>query len=295
MNAAQSHYFTASDGARLHYLEAKCLKARELEADSLETNQNNTLLLLPGGGFSADIFQHQIDVFSQQYRVISLDKRGHGQSEKVDYGYRVSRFAHDLHDLLTNLALTNVTIIAHSLGAAMVYNYIDLFGHQSIKKLIVVDEPAALLINPAWSDNEKQAYGSIYQAAELHGLTNGFLEEDISELCQNIVNAMTTSHATTAQKDFILSCMAIPGSAACQLYLNNICQDFRDVIKKLTLPVLFITGRASLHPWQSHQWMHDQVPHSELFIFEEQQGGNHFMMVENPELFNQVVLDFINR
>ncbi|WP_299007430.1 alpha/beta hydrolase [uncultured Shewanella sp.] len=48
-------------------------------------------------------------------------------------------------------------------------------------------------------------------------------------------------------------------------------------------------------PWQSHQWMHEQVPNSELFIFEEQEGGNHFMMVENPERFNQVVLDFIKK
>ncbi|WP_299491862.1 alpha/beta hydrolase [uncultured Shewanella sp.] len=285
MDTVQSHYFKTSDGVTLHYLEAK----------RSETDPGETLLLLPGGGLSADIFQQQITVFSQHYRVISLDKRGHGQSEKVDFGYRVSRYAHDLHDLLTALSLSNVTIVAHSMGAAMVYDYIDLFGHQSIKKLIIVDEPAALLVNPAWSDNEKQQYGTIYQAAELHGLTNGFLEDNTNALKQNIVNAMTTPHATSAQKNFILGCMAIPGSAASQLYLNNICQDFRDVLKKLTLPVLFITGRASLHPWQSHQWMHEQVPNSELFIFEEQQGGNHFMMVENPEQFNQVVLDFINK
>ncbi|MCL1127591.1 alpha/beta fold hydrolase [Shewanella surugensis] len=278
MNPVQSHVFTASDGAKLHYLEA---------------GQGETLLLLPGGGFSADIFQHQMEAFSQDYRVISLDKRGHGKSEKVDFGYRIARFAHDLHDLLTTLALTQVTIVGHSLGAAMVYNYIDLFGHQSIKQFIIVDEPAVLLVNPAWSDSQKQQYGAIYPAAELHGLTNGFLNEDNNELSQNIVNAMTTSYATQTQKDFILSCMDIPGDAASQLYLNNICQDYRDILKKLNLPVLFITGRASLHPWQSHQWMHEQVSGSKLFVFEEQQGGNHFMMVENPNLFNRIVLDFI--
>lgn len=280
MLPTQSHFMTTSDGATLHYVES---------------GQGEVVLFLPGGGFSADIFQHQIDAFSEHYRVLALDKRGHGQSEKVDFGYRMSRFAHDLHDLLTTLRLTQVTIVGHSLGAAMVYNYIDLFGHQSIKQFIIVDEPAVLLVNPAWSDNEQQQYGAIYQAADLHGLTNGFLKEDNNELSKNIVNAMTTSNVSQTQKDFILQCMDIPGKAASQLYLNNICQDYRDTLKKLTLPVLFITGRASLHPWQSHQWMHEQVTGSELFVFDEEQGGNHFMMVENPELFNQVVLGFINK
>ncbi|WP_299007436.1 alpha/beta hydrolase [uncultured Shewanella sp.] len=240
MNTVQSHYFKTNDGVTLHYLEATPSK----------TDHSETVLLLPAGGISARIFQYQIDAFSQYYRVISLNKRGHGQSEKVDFGYRVSRYAHDLHDLLTSLALTEVTIVAHALGAAIVYNYIDLFGHQSIKKLIIVDEPAVLLVNPTWSDKEKQEYGCIYHAAEIHGLTNGFLEDNANVLKQNIINITTTSHATKAQKDFILDCMTIPDSAASQLYLDNICQDFRDVLKKLTLPVLFITGRASLYPWQ---------------------------------------------
>ena len=80
---------------------------------------------------------------------------------------------------------------AHALGAAIVYNYIDLFGHQSIKKLIVVNEPAVLLVNPAWSDKEKQEYGSIYHATEIHGLTNGFLEDNANILKQNIINITT--------------------------------------------------------------------------------------------------------
>ena len=80
MNKINSHFFTASDGAKLHYLQA---------------GEGEVLLMLPGAGLSADVFQYQMKALSQHYRVIALDKRGHGKSEKVDFGYRISRFTQD--------------------------------------------------------------------------------------------------------------------------------------------------------------------------------------------------------
>ncbi len=104
---------------------------------------------------------------------------------------------------------------------------------------------------------------------------------------------MTSPYATPQQKAFILQCMDLPGHAAAKLYFNNICQDFRDVIRKINRPTLWITGKASLHPWQSHQWLQNQVPASQLEIFEAEEGGSHFVFIENPEKFNVVVTQFL--
>ncbi|CAH0536235.1 alpha/beta fold hydrolase [Vibrio marisflavi] len=278
MSEVQSKYFCTNDHVKLHYLQA---------------GSGPVLILLPGGGFSAEVFRKQIEVLSQHFTVISLDKRGHGLSEKVEYGYRVSRFAKDLDDLLNHLQVETAHFIAHSLGAAMIYNYVDLFGTERINKLIVIDEPPVLLVNPDWSENEKTQLGAIYEANGLHQLTNQFLTANPTEIASNIVEAMTTKYATSEQKQFLIKCMDIPGFAASRLYLNNICQDFRDVIGKLKLETLFITGRASLHPWQSHEWMKEKVPGSQLVVFEEQEGGNHFMFVEQPDAFNTLVLSYL--
>ncbi|MCL9782119.1 alpha/beta hydrolase [Vibrio sp. S4M6] len=278
MSVAQSKYFYTNDQVKLHYLQA---------------GSGPLLILLPGGGFSANVFNKQVKALSEHFTVVCLDKRGHGASEKVEFGYRVSRFAKDLDDLLNHLKADKAHFVAHSLGAAMIYNYIDLFGSERLAKLVVVDEPSVLLANPEWSDEEKSQLGAIYEAGTVHQLTNQFLTADPNEIATNIVNAMTTKYATVEQKQFLLECMDIPGFAASRLYLNNICQDYRDVMQKIDADTLFITGRASLHPWQSHQWMKEQVKGAKLEVFEEQDGGNHFMFVEQPDKFNAVVLSYL--
>lgn len=278
MNKVTSKYFHTNDSAKLHYLES---------------GEGQTIIMLPGAGFSAEIFKYQMDEFSKKYRVISLDKRGHGKSQKVDFGYRVSRYGKDLYDLIEFLELHSVLLIAHSLGASSVYEYIDLFGTDKISKLVIIDEPAALLINPAWSNEERQNYGAIYDASTLHNLTNQFINDNSQELIQNIVNMMTTKLATAEQKNFIVQCMDIEGQSAAKLYFNNICQDFRDVFRKIDIPTLLITGKASLHPWQSHKWISEQISGSKLELFGEDEGGNHFPFVENPGKFNNIVSSFL--
>ena len=63
--------------------------------------------------------------------------------------------------------------------------------------------------------------------------------------------------------------------------------------RTLTLPTLVIGGRVSVVSWQSQAWIHEQIAGARLEIFEEHEGGQHFMFIENPAKFNQLVGDFI--
>ena len=197
MNKVISKYFHTNDSAKLHYLES---------------GEGQTIIMLPGAGFSAEIFKYQIDEFSKKYRVISLDKRGHGKSQKVDYGYRVSRYGKDLYDLIEFLEIDSLLLIAHSLGASSVYECIDLFGTDKISKLVIIDEPAALLINPIWDEEGRRNYGAVYEASTLHELTNKFFGDHSQELREEIVDRMTTRLATEEQKTLYCSAWIYPGN-----------------------------------------------------------------------------------
>ena len=64
----------------------------------------------------------------QRYsQVIALDMRGHGESEKPEYGHRVSRLQ-DLHQTISKLGLSKVDLMGHSMGCAVIWAYIDLYG-----------------------------------------------------------------------------------------------------------------------------------------------------------------------
>ena len=61
----------------------------------------------------------------------------------------------------------------------------------------------------------------------------------------------------------------------------------------VSLPVLVVGGRVSVVPWQSQVWIHEQIPGSRLEIFEENEGGNHFMFIEGYERFNRIAAELI--
>jgi non-heme chloroperoxidase len=76
--------------------------------------------------------------------------------------------------------------------------------------------------------------------------------------------------------------------------LYNLCHtDWRDVIPRINLSALIISGRASFIPWKSQEWIHRQIKGSRFEVFEESEGGQHFMFIENPEKFNRLVMEYL--
>ena len=95
-------------------------------------------------------------------------------------------------------------------------------------------------------------------------------------------------------KEWIIQCsLRMARKDAATLLLNHGCQDWRDIIPRITLPTLAFKGRASPIPWKSIAWIAKQIPGAQLEIFEKNEGGSHFMFVENPTKFNQIVSTFV--
>ena len=57
--------------------------------------QGQPILFIHGLGSSSRDWEYQIDYFSKMYRVITIDVRGHGQSDKPPGPYSVPLFAAD--------------------------------------------------------------------------------------------------------------------------------------------------------------------------------------------------------
>ncbi len=74
--------------------------------------------------------------------------------------------------------------------------------------------------------------------------------------------------------------------------LDHATRDWRDVIKEIRLPTLVVGARKSVS--ESQEWIANQIPGSRLAIFEANEGGSHFMCMENAERFNAVVREFLD-
>jgi non-heme chloroperoxidase len=272
-------HVTTNDGVKLVYQEA---------------GQGTPIVMIPGWSQSAALFKHQMEGLSDRYRVIAVDMRGHGESDKPNYGYRMGRLAKDLHDFLTTLDLRDVVIMAHSMGCSVTWGYLDLFGSDRISKLILIDEPAWVMNTPDMSEEEKANLGAIIDAEGAIGLYMGLRSDQARAVIEGFVGGMLTKDIAPDLKAWIIEeNLKFPSVEAAELVLHHICIDWRDVIQRITLPTLVVGGKASHVPWRSQIWIHEQIAGSQLEIFEEKDGGSHFMFLEGPKKFNKLVADFI--
>ena len=75
------------------------------------------------------------ELLAQGYRVITYDRRGFGQSSKVNTGYDYDTFAADLHTVLETLDLRDVVLVGFSMGTGELARYVSRHGHDRIAKL----------------------------------------------------------------------------------------------------------------------------------------------------------------
>ena len=75
------------------------------------------LILLHGNGENLHIFDQQIEYFSQYYKTIAIDTRGHGQSARGTKPLNFHTFAADLVELLDALQIDKANIVGFSDGA----------------------------------------------------------------------------------------------------------------------------------------------------------------------------------
>lgn len=268
-----------SDGVRLNVLEA---------------GRGRPLVLIPGWSQTAAQFRHQLEGLSNRYRVIAIDMRGHGDSDKPSHGYRIQRLAKDVRDALHGLDVQDATILGHSMGCSVLWCYVDLFGAERVDRFVFCDEPPFLTSNPAWSAQQLEDSGAIFTPESVTQTMNALAGPDGVATSTAFVGGMVTSAMPRETLTWMIEQnLKLPREHAATLLYNHCHQDWRDVFARIDVPTLFIGGRVSLVPWRSVTWAASQVKDARLEIFEEAEGGQHFMFEENPIKFNRILAEFI--
>lgn len=273
-------FITANDGTKIHVTEK---------------GKGHPVILLAGGGFSSKIFKTPFELLAKNFRVIAVDMRAHGKSQRVNHGLRLSRLAMDLKNVIEAMQLNRFSLMGHSLGCSIIYSFLDLFTGKQVEQLVLIDEAPVLTANPLWTQEKRELLGASYDPAQNYHFLHQLKTADFEEMKQKLIDAMTTDSASDSIKAFIKNCFDIEPEAAAMLYKENLQHDWRDLIPRIHIPTLIIGGKVSLTPWKSQEWISRQIPSSSLRIFEEKEGGGHFPFVENPGLFYETVFHFLTK
>jgi 3-oxoadipate enol-lactonase len=94
------------------------------------------------GGTGADIWKHQIGDLAADFRVVSYDLRGSGESEVSPGPYSIGLLCDDLRVLVDALSLGRVTLVAHSMGGSIALMYATRYS-RDVAAVVAIGAPAA--------------------------------------------------------------------------------------------------------------------------------------------------------
>lgn len=104
-----------------------------------------------GWPLNADAWDCQMFFLAQRgFRVVALDRRGHGRSSQVSFGNDMNGYADDLAAVIEALDLKGATLVGHSTGGGEVARYIGRHGTKRVSKAVLVAAvPPIMLKSPA--------------------------------------------------------------------------------------------------------------------------------------------------
>jgi 3-oxoadipate enol-lactonase len=114
------------------------IKVRDISLYYEITGHGQPLVFIHGLGLSSREWERQVDCFSEHYRVITFDVRGHGRSDKPPDPYSIELFAADTTELIQTLALVPAHVVGHSMGGMIAFQ-IAVSMPELIRSMVIVN------------------------------------------------------------------------------------------------------------------------------------------------------------
>lgn len=247
------------------------------------------VILIHGWTMNGTFWAQNVPALSASNRVINVDLRGHGKSGKTDSGHTIQQYAADIHQLIRHVGLRDVTLVGWSMGTAVALSFVEQFGTELLRSLAFVDQSPRFLNASDWE----------------FGLFGSYTPADLAEFVQGMHHARPV-----VVKPFIADCFAVEPpadvvdavyaqttqmstGAAVDVWFDMAYADFRSVLPAVNVPTMLAYGKKSkIFPGDLDQWLAAQLPDPHVVAFEE---SGHAPFSEEPERFNEVLLDFLDR
>lgn len=278
----QINSFETSDGVKLSYWEA---------------GSGRPLIFVPGWSANGAEYVNVMYLLAQKYHVYVIDPRNQGLSETVEYGTRIARFGADLNEFIDHLGLEKVDLCGWSMGASVVWSYIDLFGTDNIRKAAFIDEPISIYTHADWSEQERLDAGGMTTSPErmiaaFGGAPTNDQVVDMNAMRRYMENGSPAFQNSEAfAREFIKS---DPKFMSLVLF-DHAMNDWRDVVShKIDVPTAIFTGENSNNV-PSQRWMQSVIPGSELHVYKAEEQGDHFLAFKNPTKFTDDLSSFLER
>lgn len=272
----QINSFETSDGVKLTYWEA---------------GTGKPLIFIPGWSANGAEYINVMYLLRSHYHVYVLDPRNQGLSQRVSYGTRISRYAADLRDFTDHIGIHSAYYCGWSMGASVLWSYIDIYGTTGIQKAVFIDEPPSILTRPGWTDKDRSDAGAMVDSPEqlIHAFTSGAPNPVMDRFM--MMDSPYFANSEGFARSFIKNDMRF----LTLVMFDHASQDWRDVItRKINVPTAIFTGEYSPN-LPSQRWISSVIPNSTLYVYSKSEQGDHFLAFKNPVKFTRDLEDFLDQ
>jgi pimeloyl-ACP methyl ester carboxylesterase len=249
------------------------------------------VVLIHGWPLSGESWKEQVPAFAEAgYRVVTYDRRGFGRSDKPLTGYSYDTLTEDLHTLLTELDLQDVTLVGFSMGGGEVARYFTKYGADRLHSVVFASAVPPYLMKT--DDNPDGPLEKAQAAQMTAGLTTS--EDDFyDQFTTDFFSVDGVLKVTEEQRQEAIALAkqsAKHAALACMTAFAT--TDFREDLPNVSVPALVIHGDGDgTVPFEgSGARTHAAIPGSELHVVH---GAPHGVTVSHPEEWNRVVLEFL--
>jgi pimeloyl-ACP methyl ester carboxylesterase len=261
---------STNDGVRLHYTD---------------DGDGSPVVLIAGFGAPAESWEFQRRaLLAEGHRVLALDRRSHGRSDRPAYGQRMSRHGKDVHDFLTALHLDDVVLVGGSMGGSTIWAYYDLFGDARLRGVVTVDQTPKMINDEGW----RYGFYGLNRANAGTFFDKGIPDTGRGRPGDRLEGVARLVELLGAPPEF-----ADPGTPPMRALLQDHAEkDWRDVVARVTVPALYLAGRDSqFWPYEHATAMAAGNERAEAVVIED---SGHAVNIDQPEKTNAAILEFIS-
>jgi pimeloyl-ACP methyl ester carboxylesterase len=282
-----NHYATVN-GVRLHYVEG---------------GSGQPLICLPGWPQTWYSFHPVAPTLAQHYRVIIVDIRGMGSSDKPAAGYDKKTMAQDIYALMQHLGLAKVSLLGHDIGGMVAASF-ALNYPKATEKLILADGahpsdgmrymsllPAPGALEAKMDGHQPYVWWMAFN--QVKGLPEKLLAGRFQHLLDYLFAYVMIDERKMSAFDRAVYAAAYnePESIrAANAWYQTLGQDMADAhaYASLTMPVLGIGSYVAYENLK--QGLPAIAPNAQVIGLLD---SGHYMFEEKPELVLAAVLDFL--